>query len=181
MIIHDNPLEFRVPHFQTNPYPKCLFAVLSRIIIEHDWMVVSTQWKRGTVGIIIETSPMKFWTVTSTIWLVCAFNLFEKNEPFRGRLCKERWTFNSVNNIKKWGSVIQRSQKTMHLSFICSFFQVQKPLLGTFSKISRIWQCLHVSGSVGSNVLDSLVSQFFRVINCLRFQTEAPLKTIIEP
>ena len=69
----------------------------------------------------------------------------------------------------------------MHLSFICSFFQVQKPLLGTFSKISRIWQCLHVSGSVGSNVLDSLVSQFFRVINCLRFQTEAPLKTIIEP
>ena len=88
----------------------------------------------------------------------------------------------------------------MHLSFICSFFQVQKPLLGTFCQspgfgiLSAAWsmwnakdrvagqyQCLHVSGSMGSNVLDSLVSQFFRVINCLRFQTETPLKTIIEP
>jgi hypothetical protein len=43
------------------------------------------------------------------------------------------------------------------------------------------YQCLHVLGSMGSNVLNSLVSQFFRVINCLRFQTETPLKTIIEP
>lgn len=73
-------------------------------------------------------------------------------------------------------SVVSDSSKCKNL---CWELSVKSPGFGILSAAWSMWnakdpraegqyQCLHVSGSMGSNVLDSLVSQFFRVINCLR-------------